>query len=176
MSKIIQCKNGHYYDAEKFGLCPHCSMNKDNPYRRENKNETLKEQMTVPSWQDDERTVRYSLKESGLSPVTGWLVCVSGKERGKDFRLQAGFNHVGRSTKMDIVLSGDISVSRERHCSVVYDKKSNETFLVPGKGTVTYYKTELVKEPVKIHSGDRIEIGSTEFVFISFCEGERSWE
>ena len=77
---------------------------------------------------------------------------------------------------MDILLNGDRSVSRENHCAVVYDKKSNETFLTPGKGTLTYFKGEMVREAKKLHSGDEIEIGENKYIFISFCEGERAWE
>ena len=32
---------------------------------------------------DDQLTVRFQLPESGLEPVVGWLVCVTGKSRGK---------------------------------------------------------------------------------------------
>ncbi|MDO5145539.1 MAG: FHA domain-containing protein [Eubacteriales bacterium] len=125
---------------------------------------------------EEDVTFRYELEESGLEPVTGWLVCVSGKEKGKDYRIEAGFNYVGRGRKMDVVLSDDLSVARERHCAIVYDKKSNETFLTPGKGAETYYKKKLVTKPVKIYSGDEIELGETKYIFISFCEGGRSWE
>ena len=125
---------------------------------------------------DDQLTVRFQLPESGLEPVVGWLVCVTGKSRGKDYRLKAGFNRIGRNPDMDILLNGDRSVSRENHCAVVYDKKSNETFLTPGKGTLTYFKGEMVREAKKLHSGDEIEIGENKYIFISFCEGERAWE
>ncbi|MCD8021086.1 MAG: FHA domain-containing protein [Clostridiales bacterium] len=137
------------------------------PHCNRNQNQTPK---------DDSVTVRFELPESGLDPVVGWLVCVSGKKKGQDYRLKSGFNRIGRDRKMDVVVTGDNTVSRDTHCSVVYDKKSNETYLAPGKGTLTYYKGEMVTKSRKLHSGDEIEIGQTHYIFISFCEGERSWE
>lgn len=77
---------------------------------------------------------------------------------------------------MDVTIRKDQKVTREEHCSVVYDEKSNLTFLVPGNGTLTYYKGEMLRQPQQLCSGDAVEIGETKFIFISFCEGERVWK
>ena len=57
---------------------------------------------------DDEVTVALVSKSSGIDPVCGWLVCVEGPDKGRDFRIKTERNFIGRSTSMDIVISGAI--------------------------------------------------------------------
>lgn len=125
---------------------------------------------------EEEKTVALNAFLTGVEPVTGWLVCMSGKDRGTDFRLIRGRNKVGRDILMDVSIRHDMTVSRQEHCSIVYDERSNMSFLVPGNGTLTYYKGEMLRQAQQLKSGDEIEIGETKFIFISFCEGERVWK
>lgn len=169
--------------SKRFRKTPDVSGNIEKPPKEHLEKEITPEMRQVQkmarrqqSKDDDQLTVRYQLPESGLEPVVGWLVCVTGKNRGKDYRLKAGFNRIGRNPSMDVVLEGDLSVSRDNHCSIVYDKKSNQTFVTPGNGTLTYFKGEMVREAKQLCSGDEIDIGENKFVFIGFCEGERTWE
>ena len=60
-----------------------------------------------------------------IQPVTGWLVCVEGGEKGKDYRLHSGKNFIGRSPKMDVVVLKDDHIAREKHASIVYDPKGH---------------------------------------------------
>ena len=78
---------------------------------------------------------------------------------------------------MDVTIrKKEKKVTREEHCSVVYDKSNTPLRLVPGNGTLTYYKGEMLRQPQQLCSGDAVEIGETKFIFISFCEGERVWK
>ena len=141
--------------------------------------DSLGEQVTLAkeSYEiDNDKTVAVHVFENGIEPVVGWLVCVNGEEKGRDYRLIRGRNRIGRDSDMDVTIRKDQKVTREEHCSVVYDEKSNLTFLVPGNGTLTYYKGEMLRQPQQLCSGDAVEIGETKFIFISFCEGERVWK
>ena len=141
--------------------------------------DSLGEQVTLAkeSYEiDNDKTVAVHVFENGIEPVVGWLVCVNGEEKGRDYRLIRGRNRIGRDSDMDVTIRKDQKVTREEHCSVVYDEKSNLTFLVPGNGTLTYYKGEMLRQPQQLCSGDSVEIGETKFIFISFCEGERVWK
>lgn len=122
------------------------------------------------------KRLQFMFLRTGIEPVVGWLVCVNGEEKGRDYRLIRGRNRIGRDSDMDVTIRKDQKVTREEHCSVVYDEKSNLTFLVPGNGTLTYYKGEMLRQPQQLCSGDAVEIGETKFIFISFCEGERVWK
>ena len=139
-------------------------------------NEILdREEQRMRELQEKIRYHKDSLEEQ-IEPVVGWLVCVNGEEKGRDYRLIRGRNRIGRDSDMDVTIRKDQKVTREEHCSVVYDEKSNLTFLVPGNGTLTYYKGEMLRQPQQLCSGDAVEIGETKFIFISFCEGERVWK
>ena len=102
--------------------------------------DSLGEQVTLAkeSYEiDNDKTVAVHVFENGIEPVVGWLVCVNGEEKGRDYRLIRGRNCIGRDSDMDVTIRKDQKVTREEHCSVVYDEKSNLTFLVPGNGTLT---------------------------------------
>jgi len=130
----------------------------------------------MPSEDDTEKTVGLFATKSGIDPVVGWIVSVNGEAKGQDYRLIRGFNHIGRSSKMDVCLMHDRMISRDRHCSIVYDDKANSSFLIPGNGTLTYLNGEMIKKPTLIQDGDEVEIGESKFIFISYCKGERVWE
>ena len=123
----------------------------------------------------DERTVGYFQRSIQMDPVVGWLVCLEGPERGRDYRLHVGQNLVGRAFSMDVALNEDTKVSRERHCSVVYEPLQNRFFLVPGEGTATYLGDTLLTVSVAIQDGDTIRIGDTTLVFVPFCREGFTW-
>ncbi len=127
---------------------------------------------------DDDKTISFGLFGvfDTIQPVTGWLVCIEGEEKGKDYRLHSGKNFIGRSTSMDVVLVDDKSISRDRHCSVVYDPKGGKFYLSIEKGNITYLNGMLLEQTSDLSDGDVIEIGNTKLQFIPFCKGERSWE
>lgn len=65
-------------------------------------------------------------------PVCGWLVCVEGPRRGKDYKVMEGKNFVGRADDMDIQILGDNKISRRNHCVIVYDEKQGKTVMLQG--------------------------------------------
>lgn len=125
---------------------------------------------------EDARTVGIYSKFTGNDFVTGWLVCVGGPERGRDYRLHYGFNRIGRGLMMDICIMEDSMISRNTHCSIVYENRKNEFALVPEGGCLTYYGGDVLTEPMKLNSGDRFRIGETELEFIAFCREAVRWE
>ncbi len=188
---IIQCPNGHFYDDAKYDSCPVCKGS-GGPRWVTDGDKTVSLEMTdipesvtvrltaeepvkpkiIGTW-DPEKTVALSGAEDTIL-LTGWLVCIRGSMRGKDYRLYPGFNRIGRSMGSDICLQ-DPEVSRENHCSVAYDAKSRSFYLAPGQGTV-YLDGELVQKAVLLSKGSRISLGSSELELIPFCEGDHVWE
>ena len=110
-------------------------------------------------------------------PCVGWLVCIQGMLFGQSFEIYEGRNSVGRNDTNMVVLSGDTSVSREKHLWIVFDYKKSEFFLSPGEGSGTaYLNDELLMTPVKLNSQDVIEIGAGKYLFIPLCGEDFSWE
>ena len=110
----------------------------------------------------------------GTDPVTGWLVCIEGGSRGRDYRIHSGQNFIGRSIAMDVSIEGDETINRENHCVLVYDPKG-KTFYLRGEKSSVYLNDELMTGVGKLNDHDTIQIGNSKFVFVQFCTGEFSW-
>ena len=190
---VERCVNGHFFDSDKFPECPHCKN--DLP---QNTRQGLNEGKTMfgPSNPDiaaaamrqqvridmggpvtgpkDEKTVGIFRTQKGYDPVVGWLVCTEGKEKGRDHRLHAGRNFIGRSLKSDIALTDDEQISRDDHCSIVFEPKKCVFAIVRGAGEVMVGGESLSGS--KTLTGDEvIEIGASRFMFIPFCKEGRLW-
>ena len=126
--------------------------------------------------EDKDKTVSLFNAAKAVNPVTGWLVCTNGKEAGKDYRLHAGKNFLGRSMTMDIPIVGDKTVARVKHCAVVYDPMENQFFLSAEEGNVVYLNDKTIESYVEIKADDVIRVGETELVMIPYCKEERKWE
>ncbi len=51
---------------------------------------------------DEDKTIAFGFfGMTQRQPVTGWLVCMTGSERGQDYRLHVGKNFIGRSPNLN---------------------------------------------------------------------------
>ena len=128
--------------------------------------------------QEEDRTISFGFfgMDSEQPPVTGWLVCIQGAQRGSDFRLHSGKNFLGRSPSMDIVLADDKTVSRDKHCSVVYDPKGNHFYLAPEKGNIVLRNGNMVERAEILQERDTLQLEETILQFIPFCQEDITWE
>lgn len=111
--------------------------------------------------------------ERRVDPTVGWVVCSEGADRGRDFRIKAEKNFIGRSTAMDICIAGDPRVSRENHAIVAFEPRNAEFRLYPGDARgLVYLNGRVVDVPVVLQPFDIIEVGDSKLVFVPFC-GER---
>ena len=173
---IRRCENGHYYDDEKFFRCPYCGINIDLEDEIDSdQDKTVAIADINYSEDDDYRTIMAEGKEEKRYFVTGWLVCVDGAEKGRDYRLHMGFNRIGRSYQMDICLEDDLAITRDNHCSVIYDDKNGQFLVKPSVGTVTYLNGNILLSAEIIKTGDRIRVGQSTLELVAFCNGEKKW-
>lgn len=108
--------------------------------------------------------------------VTGWLVCVDGPEKGKDYRLHNANNYIGRSPGMDICISGDLMVFEDKHAVVAYNSQENNFFFSPSGGkSIVRLNGKPVLMPQEIKYGDRLQIGRTVFLFVPLCGIHFQW-
>jgi hypothetical protein len=108
--------------------------------------------------------------------VVGWLVCLTGPDRGRDFRLHAEKNFIGRSPAMDVCLAGDEMVSRERHATVIFDPKKATFWALPGDAAgLVYLNGDIVHSPTEMHRDDLLEVGQTKLALIPFCGEKYNW-
>ena len=126
---------------------------------------------------DEGHTVSVVRKKTGIDPVVGWIVCVEGPDKGRDFRIRSEKNSVGRSDTMDISISGDETISRSDHAFIVYDPKRNIFRIQAGlsRGLV-YLNDEEVISSDSLKPYDTINLGDSTFIFVPFCGEEFQWK
>lgn len=185
---IVQCENGHYYDNNKHSECPYC-VKMQTPIDSNDLGEQLtsymdddlgvmNEQMTEGYGdfvQEYEKTIGIFTDESQNLLTVGWLVCMRGPEKGKSYVVHSGRNFAGRSVDMDIILYDDMSISREKHFSIVYDPKSLSFYFISGNGQ-TYINGKPAIDESLLQDGDILEVGNCEYMFVPFCKEGRVWE
>lgn len=163
--ELAKCRNGHFFDADKYENCPYCEI------------DSGKEDHTVGYdviAQEKDRTIGKAFSVFG-NLVVGWLVCVEGPERGRDYRLHAGRNFVGYSLRSDVVTE-DIEIAAEKHFSVIYDEKKNQFSIASGEGTLTWLNGNLLVGVKPLTEDAYICAGKSKFAFRSFCREEVKWD
>lgn len=139
---------------------------------------TIPTEQIIPQTENDStKTVRFYEADMNIEPVVGWLVALSGKEKGKSYVLKAGPNFIGRDSSMDVTIEDDRTVSRYRHAVVIYDPKSRRFFALPGEAKALFYlDDEVVLNNVEIKERQILTIGETRLMLVSFCNKEFAWE
>ncbi len=182
MKRCEQC--GKFYNQEKDATCPHCSgassanVDKTLPVNTSAVNSIDKTVATanVSRVTDDDRTMPVFRMETGIDPVVGWLVCVSGTEMGRDFKVHSDNNYIGRSEKMDICIRGDETISRENHATITYDSLDRVFYFTPGEGrSIVRLNGKALLMTSEIKAYDRVSLGKTELVFIPLCSEGFDW-
>ena len=239
--KLTKCINGHFYDAEKYSVCPHCSgtsmdnggddsvtdcimpkqgqssdsakdktvgMNMQGLDNKIAQNETVKfsesiqRQQNSPVYnrtvgqsdqEDEGKTIGYMSWKKKIDndvtepifrdtdhssqPVVGWLVCTEGKSVGRSYNLYCGKNFIGRSSKMDIALIEDITVSRIRPAIIVYEPNNRVFFAQPGDSHELFYLNgNVVLNSIQLKDRDVITLGKTSMIFVAFCDERFGWD
>lgn len=193
---IVKCEKGHYYDDVKYKKCPHCETGLKH-IKKELHVDDLNEMMTLyiadgktdarisshmtvniedNVQEKDEMTVGIYSFSNGTKPLAGWLVCIAGPAKGRDYRLFYGWNKIGRKSSMDVYISEDEKISRDNHAAIIFDEKTGMFHLVNGQGALTYLNGEHVMNSNLLEDGDKISMGNSDFIFIVFCKGDRKWE
>lgn len=181
---LKECVNGHLYDSDQYSSCPYCSGNTNCvEFNSSSGRSEVGATVAPASYQADRRgpdsgkTVVVFQKNFSREPVTGWLVCIEGAEKGKDYRIAAKNNFIGRSESMDICIKGDQAISRENHARLSYDGKHNNFYLIPAESTNNIYiNDEPVYVPTHLKKGDILELGESKFIFIPFCDDRFNWQ
>lgn len=203
---LQECANGHLYDTDQYPTCPYCrgGTNVINFAASSDVGKTVAAtNAVIPPQQgfapppnevgatvapqaymnreqnpaDVGKTVGVFQRKMNFEPIVGWLVCIGGPEKGKDFRIYGKNNTIGRSEKMDICIKGDQTISRENHARLAYDEKHNAFHLIPADSTNTIYlNDEPVYVPTKLGAKDIIEFGECKMMFVPLCDDTFTWK
>lgn len=125
---------------------------------------------------EESHTMGYEEKKLGLNPVAGWLVCVEGSEKGKDFKLWTRINTIGRGKDMDVCIKGDQTISEQNHARLSYSAKNNRFKLIPAESrNIIYLNGEEVFAAETLNAYDLIDFGETKLMFVPFCSDRFCW-
>jgi hypothetical protein len=123
------------------------------------------------------KTVGYMEEKMGIDPVVGWLVCIEGKTKGKDYKLYGHVNTVGRSKKMDVCLEEDKTISDENHARISYSDKNNRFNIIPADGKNLFYLNgDEILVPTQLNAYDVIDFGETSLIFVPLCCDRFIWQ
>ena len=204
--EMRKCVNGHYYDVSVNPECPYCksgtntgktvalgavqgagmnmSVDADGDSKTLPMGYSAQQASGAPVFSqsagvnddDDGRTIAVVHQDMGIDPVVGWLVCVKGKEKGRDYRIHSDNNYIGRSEKMDICVHGDETISRENHAVVSYDSIDKIYYFSPGEGrNIVGHNGKAIFQTVELNMYDRVVVGKTELVFMPLCGSDFEW-
>ena len=127
--------------------------------------------------EDDDRTVAYFKEPVGKEPVVGWLVCIEGDHYGAGFELHAGRNMIGRGEDMDVALTGDMSVSRDRHAILIYEPRARYFVAQAGDSRgILYLNDEMVLTSAVMKDRDVISVGNERLMLVILCGPDFRWE
>ena len=173
---VRKCKSGHWYDPNLFQQCPHC------------KKDSEKLKLSLSEEDEDDRTV--SMMDLSLDTQLNGLKSADESRQGGadqkevdlstfDFGIISS-ESLGEDDDKTIslwdVLADDKQVSREKHCSITYDPKSNKFFVSGEHGNTIYLNGGMMEGIQEIRDGDILTVGMTELVFVPYCKEERTWE
>jgi hypothetical protein len=192
---MIQCDAGHNYDDRKHTHCPYCPVPGLPDVKIPRTQAAPMSRPGIPQTEPASQrgagapirgggstdrsgtpgvTVGIFQKHNLMEPVVGWLVCVEGTNKGRDYRLHSDLNKVGRAPNMDVCIEGDETISRENHCQIAFSPRSKTFNIIPGDGrNLSYVNNKDVLSAMRLKAYDRIDLGDSSFIFIPF---EFDWE
>lgn len=110
-----------------------------------------------------------------FNPAVGWLVALTGPERGRDFRLVAGKNVIGRGEEANVRLGEAGQISRS-HATLYYYPKVNEFYVEDHSSHGTYLNGKPIIQRTPVANMDRLELGGTTLLLRALCDSGFIWD
>lgn len=178
----MQCPNNHIYTVEpgQSTECPTCAMVDAELLKTRPVYEGTQPVYDKTQINPDSAGTRtfgiYDHLGTNVDPVVGWIACIKGPDKGRDWRLIAGRNSLGRNEGMQVCLRGDKAVSGERHAFISFEPRRTTFTLLPGDSRgLVYLNGEEVITPSPLKAHDRIELGKSTLIFIPLAGPQFGW-
>ena len=170
MSATKMCPNGHVMEAT-WDRCPYCPdpgrMNRPAvpPTRVNAPAGDIPDPTPVKKPAGPKKTVM--MQEAAATPVVGWIVALTGKHKGTDFRIREGKNLIGSEPECDIILTDDFISSK--HANIKYVNKDGErVFILTDLDSTNGTFLNDSQEPVareELVDNDTVTFGQTKMKF-----------
>ena len=190
----VSCGKGHFYDSDVNSSCPFCGVDgvqldigatqaapgasaAQRPGTRDvGVTRAARGAGEAPADDGGRTRAVWTKKFGGIDPVVGWLVCIEGQDKGRDFRIHTERNFIGRDPAMDVAVAGDNSISRHNHAVISYNPKRHTFTVAPGDGRgLTYLNDDELLGPQPLKPYDIIELGASKLLFVPFCGEQFTW-
>ena len=103
------------------------------------------------------------------------MLCAAKKRRLAFIELHMNRNFIGRDRMMDIAITDDPRLCRQKHLSVTYDRRSDHFYIKNENGSV-FVNNSPVQKAMELKENDTIRFGSGCYVFVPYCKQERGWQ
>ncbi len=114
---------------------------------------------------------------AGTDPAVGWLICISGPSKGKEFRIVSGCNYIGRSSKMHISIPDDPQISDENNAAIIYDGECNQfSFAYQSGANPVRLNGQVIAFDSALNAYDILTIGKSRFLFLPLCGDRFTWD
>jgi Inner membrane component of T3SS, cytoplasmic domain len=155
------CSNGHQME-DSWDRCPYCQPTGYQGGTSEaGLKKTVIETEAAPQAGASAGRRTVLISEKRKPPVLGWLVAMSGDQKGEDFRLREGKNVLGSGADAQVIIRDD-TVSTQ-HASLRYeDSKFFLTDLDSSNGTYVNEK-RIAREELK--DNDMVRVGEITLKF-----------
>jgi hypothetical protein len=185
-----RCENGHFYEPAKHHLCPYCGV----PGLGEIVSEVVSESAEAEGARNGRasaetsrageapgagafaKTRRVVFDDLKCNPVVGWLVCIEGPDRGRDYRIRSERNFIGRGVEMDVAVQGDDTISRKNHAVISFNPEQATFKVMPGEARgMVYLNQDAVDTAREMSPFDVIRLGKSKLMFVPFCGDNFNW-
>lgn len=125
---------------------------------------------------DDEKTISfYDEEEMKDEPVVGWIVILSGMDKGRSFSLHMGVNVIGSASDADVLIKRDMNI-RDKHAIVAYDPYAREFILSKAEEKVAlFYNGQDIVGSCAIQDRQAFVAADTEMMLVTFCDKDFDW-
>ena len=169
------CNNGHQME-DSWEICPYCQRtgfqnagNSPGAAKTRLESDAPPPVQSVPLAQhvplpgSVRKTVL--LSERPKTSLAGWLVAMTGDQKGEDFRIREGQNSLGSGPGNDIVIQ-DPAVSGKHAILRYKDQKFSITDLDSTNGTYLNDNPDPISRE-ELHDNDMVRVGSVSLKFKS---------
>lgn len=188
---IVTCKNGHVYDNTLSAECPFCKPVSgeipSQPYPRPaaQRGTRVIGPVNFPVQQapiDPQSTrVFYNPALFDREPVAGWLIRMTGSERGKDYPLSTGKTVIGNPLyhHFQVEIHSPELQPDEPVGVIAYFAQENCFYFCPTLAAQTVCRVNghtVFGQSIRLQDYDSITFGNVCLVFLSFCNESFRWD
>lgn len=125
---------------------------------------------------EDEKTVSfYDDNEMKDEPVVGWIVILSGADKGRSFTLHMGVNVIGSLSDSDVTIKNDMNMLG-KHAVVAYEPYAREFVLSKAEqNAVLITNGQEITDNSILQDRQTFFAAGTEMMLVSFCNKDFDW-